>query len=232
VKPRLLDLFCGAGGAAMGYHRAGFEVVGVDIKPQPNYPFEFVQSDALSYLLPDEVSPTWNVAESFDAIHASPPCQALSTLRVMPNAHEHQNLIPATREMLEQAGLLYVIENVVGARPHLRHPFLLCGSSFGLRVWRHRLFETNWEIGLLPPCSHVEHPDPLDVTGDGGGRRKGLRPDCGGGNSRKPRGLAEASDALDIDWMSRRELSQAIPPAYTELIGHQLLQHIHARAVA
>jgi len=211
MRPRLLDLFCGAGGAAMGYHRAGFDVVGVDINPQPNYPFEFEQANVIGWA-------GWlSSPHDFDAIHASPPCQAYSTTASL-HDNEHPELVDPVRYLLELTGLPYVIENVVGAPLH--HPFKLCGSSFGLRVWRHRLFECNWDIGMVPPCSHHQHPLPLDVTGVGGP----------GGRHRKPRGLAEARNALGIDWMTRKELSQAIPPAYTEFIGHQLLSHIKVAA--
>jgi DNA (cytosine-5)-methyltransferase 1 len=233
VRPRLLDLFCGAGGAAMGYHRAGFDVVGVDIMPQPNYPFTFIHEDALSFL--DElVRDRRSLDESplsLAAIHASPPCQFATTLEALQD-RTYINLIPETRRLLDATGLPYVIENVVGARQWLHDPFRLCGSSFGLNVWRHRLFETNWpSIGMVPPCSHSEYGDPIDVTGTGA-RRLDDRPDGGGGNSRKPRNLDEAKTAMGIDWMTRRELSQAIPPSYTELIGTQLLAHINARVPA
>jgi len=203
---RILDLFCGAGGAAMGYHRAGFDVVGVDKYPQPNYPFEFVQGDVFKWCADNSIG-------SFDAIHASPPCQAYSTTVSLHN-NTHPQLVEPTRDLLKATGLLYVMENVVGAPFH--NYFRLCGSSFGLRVWRHRLFEANWEIGMVPPCSHVQHPLPLDVTGVGGP----------GGRHRKPSSLAQAQEALGIDWMKRKELSQAIPPDYTEFIGRQLMREV------
>jgi DNA (cytosine-5)-methyltransferase 1 len=226
VKPRLLDLFCGAGGAAMGYHRAGFDVVGVDIMPQPNYPFEFVQADALGVI--EDIA---NIASApsihgYAAIHASPPCQFATTLEALQD-RVYVNLIPETRRLLKTTGLPYVIEHVVGARHWLHEPFRLCGSSFGLDVWRHRLFETNWpSMGMVPPCSHSEYGDPIDVTGTGA-RRLDDRPDGGGGNSRKPRHLEEAREAMGFGWMNRRELSQAIPPAYTAFVGTQLLAHIN-----
>jgi DNA (cytosine-5)-methyltransferase 1 len=209
----------------MGYSRAGFEVVGVDIKPQPRYPFEFIQAEALEHTQAwlDALDRLGKPASwDFDAIHASPPCQAYSNLGSLNgNSHDHPDLIGPTRELLEQTGLPYVIENVVGRAP-LRHPFKLCGSSFGLRVWRHRLFETNWPMGMIPPCSHHEHGEPLDVTGTGGP----------GGRHRKPASLAEARNALGIDWMTRAELSEAIPPAFTEWIGTQLMAHLQISAVA
>lgn len=214
-KPRLLDLFCGAGGAAMGYHRAGFEVVGVDIKPQPHYPFEFHQADAM----------TWPL-DGFDVIHASPPCQAYSTLRGFTDG-SYPRLIGPTRDRLLPLGLPWVIENVVGS--DLVAPIRLCGSSFGLRVWRHRLFEMSDPPVLVPTCSHYFHPEPLDVTGTGGPSSK-PRTAPGGGLSRKPRSMAEAGAAMGIDWMTRPEISEAIPPAYTEWIGRQLLLAIQAVA--
>jgi DNA (cytosine-5)-methyltransferase 1 len=219
MRPRLLDLFCGAGGAAMGYHRAGFEVVGVDINPQPHYPVEFHQGDAMTFL------ESMFIYHDFDAIHASPPCQAYSTLHGL--AGEYPQLIEPVRKLLVSLGLPYVIENVVGAP--LVNPIRLCGSSFGLRVWRHRLFEMTRAPVLVPACSHYHHPLPLDVTGTGGPSSK-PRKKPGGGVSRKPANLKEAGEAMGIDWMARRELSEAIPPAYTEWIGGLLIQEVGARA--
>jgi DNA (cytosine-5)-methyltransferase 1 len=223
MKPRLLDLFCGAGGAAMGYHRAGFDVVGVDVIPQPNYPFTFVQGDALEVL---RSFATAGPIPTFDAIHASPPCQADSVTASLHTAR-YPRLIPPVRAFLLSVGLPFVIENVVGAAlvNHIR----LCGSAFGLGVRRHRLFEIQpMPIGV-PPCAHHLQPDPIDVTGTGA-RRVGVRADGKGGNSRKPRNLTEAREAMGIDWMSRAELSEAIPPAYTEWIGERLLEHLRSEA--
>jgi DNA (cytosine-5)-methyltransferase 1 len=198
----------------MGYHRAGFDVVGVDIRPQPNYPFEFEQADALTFLLECGPFRGW-----FDAIHASPPCQAHSSMRHMWNAGDHPDLVAATRELLRATGLPYVIENVVGAP--LIDPVMICGSSLGLKVRRHRLFETNWPL-MAPPCAHGGQGVPVGVYGTGGGGQmtRGV----------KARGVAEARTVMDIDWMTLGELAQAIPPAYTELIGHQLLAHVQAVA--
>ena len=216
-RPRLLDLFCGAGGAAMGYHRAGFDVVGVDIKLQPRYPFEFHQADALTFPL-----------DGFDAIHASPPCQAYSTLAGFAG-REYPRLIEPVRRRLWLAGVPFVMENVVGAP--LESPIRLCGSAFGLGVWRHRLFEVSPPLLFYPTCDHERCPEPVDVTGTGASRR-GPRADGGGGNSRKPRDLAHAREVMGIDWMSRRELSEAIPPAYTEWIGAQLMVAIATERAA
>lgn len=235
ARRRLLDVFCGAGGAAMGYSRAGFEVVGVDIAEQPNYPFEFVKQDALwilevlvrrGSLCPSAESRYW--LRDFDAIHASPPCQASSSLRSMWPEREYPELIPPTRELLIASGLPYVIENVVGA-DLARAPQLdgtwgveLCGSSWGLGVERghlrrHRLFETTFPVPQ-PPCRH--RGPAVGVYGHGG-------------HSGKHRMLyrAEASEAMGIDWMTRDEMTQAIPPAYTEHIGRFLLEEIEARAI-
>ena len=206
----------------MGYHRAGFEVVGVDIKPQPDYPFEFIQDDALAWLYGNEQR------HFFDAIHASPPCQSYSDLRHR-TGRDYPDLVAATRELLKATGLPYVIENVEGAP--LINPIRLCGSSFGLGVWRHRLFEMSDAPLFTPPCHHQMVPEPADVSGTGA-RRLGDRPGGGGGNSRKPRNLEEARRVMGIDWMSRRELSQAIPPAYTEWIGRQLIQAIEREPAA
>ena len=211
MRPRLLDLFCGAGGAAMGYHRAGFEVVGVDICPQPHYPFEFHQGDAL----------TWPL-EGFDAIHASPPCQAYSSMRTAWNAGKHPRLIEPIQERLRAAGAPYVIENV--AQAPLLDPVTLCGSMFGLealgqRLYRHRLFESSEPLGSPPPCDHSGYG--LGIYGDH--LRLARR-----GRGRKAREitagkLAPASEAMGVDWMTWRELKESIPPAYSEWVGRRLL---------
>ena len=206
MKPRLLDLFCGAGGAAMGYHRAGFEVVGVDIRPQRHYPFEFHQADALTFPL--------SSFSHIDAIHASPPCQDFS---VTASLHENRrgDLLTPVRMMLQHTSLPWVIENVPGAP--MRPDVVLCGSMFGLGVKRHRCFETSWHAAPFPPAACAcRGMEPLDVTGTGGP----------GGQHRKPSSLAQARAAMGIDWMSREELGEAIPPAYCEFIGAQLMRHL------
>jgi DNA (cytosine-5)-methyltransferase 1 len=202
VKPRLLDLFCGAGGASMGYHRAGFEVVGVDIKPQPRYPFEFVQMDALEArgrLSGDR----WL---DFDAIHASPPCQAFSNATVI-HGKPHRDFLTPTRNLLTQTEIPWVIENVPGA-PMTAH-LLLCGSMFGeRRLKRHRCFEfSNPPSVLLPPCDHAR--EIVSVFGHGGHIYHRIDEWC---------------SVMGIDWMTRAELAQAIPPVYTEYIGKRLLE--------
>jgi DNA (cytosine-5)-methyltransferase 1 len=206
MKPRLLDLFCGAGGAAMGYHRAGFEVVGVDIKPQPRYPFEFHQADAMTYPL-----------EGFDAIHASPPCQRYTMAQnAAKNASAHPDLVDPVRARLATAGVPWVIENVVGAP--LRNAITLCGLAFGLCVKRHRLFESN-QMLLAPPCPSHDVDYYVIFGHEVRNRRHGEKA------GRKNR-IAEGRKAMGIDWMTRGELSEAIPPAYTEFIGKQLLEAI------
>jgi DNA (cytosine-5)-methyltransferase 1 len=208
-KPRLLDLFCGAGGAGMGYHRAGFEVVGVDITPQPNYPFEFVQADALEYACEH-----W---QDFDAIHASPPCQAYSVTQNMHNA-EHVDLLPITRAILRFIGLPYVIENVPGSP--MRNYIWLNGLMFNLQVIRRRHFESN---------VYLMQPTPPRKTGRTSGNGKSYSTfDDGdyitvaGHNFRYSDGCV----AMNIDWMNQHELAQSIPPAYTEFIGRQLIRYV------
>lgn len=208
---RLLDLFCGAGGAGMGYHLAGFEVVGVDIKPQPRYPFAFVQADCLK--LPFDL-------EEFDVIHASPPCQAHSDMKSMWNAKKHLDLVPPIRAMLEATGKPFVIENVEGAP--LICPLTLCGSMFGLRtegaeLRRHRLFEINWDMPLVPPCSHGREPRVIGVYGGHGRDRRRIA-------NTQDFSVAARREAMGIDWMTGTELSQAIPPAYTLFLGQQILK--------
>jgi len=211
MKPKLLDLFCGAGGAAMGYHRAGFEVVGVDNKPQPHYPFEFHQADALDFPL-----------DGYDAYHASPPCQAYVDYNKKGKKEtNHPRLIEPIRERLVNTGQPYVIENVHMAP--LNAHILLCGSMFGLRVRRHRYFEAPC-LPLLPvpSCNHsmkVSTGELMGVYARGGhGPRhgKGVREVA----PRPPQ--ITASEAMGIDWMTKYELTQAIPPAYTEFIGKYL----------
>jgi DNA (cytosine-5)-methyltransferase 1 len=205
TKPKLLDLYCGDGGAGFGYYLAGFEVIGVDIAPR-QYPFEFHQADALAYL-----AEHWR---EFDAIHASPPCQAWSKETAMQYRGNHQKLIGLTREALAATGKPFVIENVPGARYELRNPVMFCGSMFGLQVWRHRYFEFYPEFfTLMPPCNHSFVP--VLVTGTT--RRKGCQ--------RVDPPVALRRSAMGIDWPMRViGLDEAIPPAYTEFIGRQLWQ--------
>jgi hypothetical protein len=215
---RLLDLFCGAGGVAMGYHRAGFEVVGVDNKPQPHYPFEFHQAGAFDYL-----AEHWR---EFDAIHASPPCQASTALTKGTNrGREYVQLIPETRYALAGTRTPFILENVQGSA--LRRDLTLCGEMFGLAVIRHRYFEAHG-FGAAQPV-HKPH------RGRVAGWRHGTRYDGpyvavygdGGGKG----SVVEWQEAMGIDWTDdRKSIAEAIPPAYTEFIGRQLIDHLRAAA--
>lgn len=259
-KPKLLDMYSGAGGAAFGYMKAGFHVTGVDNKSQKRYAGDaFIKTDAIEYAL----SHGWQ----YDAIHASPPCQAHS--HITPDKSKHIDLIPQTRFVLNMLGLPYIIENVGGARKSLINPVMLCGADFGLKVYRHRFFESN--VLLLVPC-HVPHRDNTPRAGHGVSGKGFVSVTSGGTNltvagkeinawqledmevwkgrterSRlskpetyhryiSPKGYISVSGhfgagdyvrfAMDIDWMTNAELAQAIPPAYTEYLGRQLMRHI------
>jgi len=207
-RPRLLDLFSGAGGAAVGYHRAGFDVTGVDINPQPRYPFEFHQGDALEFPL-----------DGFDAIHASPPCQHHTRYRnaVKDITDRYDDNCAATMARLTATSTPTVIENVPGS--HIRPDLILCGSMFGLDVMRHRWFQLDHApLMLAPACNHK-----------GWARR--FKPSTGRANLRYTievgawnETLEDQKAAMGVDWpITVRELSEAIPPAYTEFIGTQLL---------
>jgi len=215
TRPLALDLFCCAGGASMGLHRAGFDVIGVDIRRQPHYPFRFVQADALR--------PPFDLRQ-FDFIWASPPCQAHTALKTMHNAKDHEDLIPQTRAMLEASGVRYVIENVPGAP--LRSPIMLCGTMFGLGIpeaelRRHRNFETGpqyWSIPH-PPCRHRKRT----IGVYGGGHGVSLHRHAKG----QPCFTADQERAaMGMDWAPVDPLSQAIPPAYAECIGRAAINRI------
>ena len=206
----MLDLFSGAGGAGVGYSRAGFEVVGVDIDPQPNYPFEFHQADAVAYVAEH--------GHEFDAIHASPPCQGYTALAAV-HGNEWPKLVETMRDLLDATGRPYVIENVQGSP--VRRDLILCGEMFGLGVIRHRYFELGkWSMSKPEHVPHRgrvagwRHGKWFDgpyfaVYGNGGGKGS----------------MAQWQEAMGIDWTNvRRELAEAIPPAYTEHIGAQLLE--------
>ncbi len=211
---KLLDLFCGAGGAGMGYHLAGFEVVGVDNHPQPHYPFEFIQADAFEFVAEH--------GREFDMVHASPPCQPYCLI-----AHKrpelrtaYPSLVEPTRAALIETGKPFVIENVPQAP--LQSPFILCGYTFGLRVYRHRAFESNRFV-LMP--SHRPHREHIKQPGNS--HRLALyvtdltrMVTVAGHTFGMPAGKA----AMGIDWMTRDELAEAIPPAYTQWIGEQLMR--------
>ena len=228
VKPLLLDLFCGAGGAAEGYRRAGFEIVGVDIKEQPHYPFRFICADVLpllsSWLLGNGTLNSdahWSFLDDFDAIHASPPCQAYTKARKL-QGNTHPELIEPTRSLLQLAGLPYVIENVPEAPLH--HPVTLNGTMFaGLRTKRDRLFECSWPLTAPPTLYEAQKhtkmgrpPKPgewMHVVGHFSGAYEGGR-------------------AMGIHWMTKAELAEAIPPAYTEYVGWQLRDYLRNCAQA
>ena len=206
-RPKLLDLFCCQGGASAGYIAAGFDVVGVDIDPQPRYPYEFHQGDALKFLLEH-----W---QEFDAFHASPPCQAW-TLCQRIQGNEHPNFIEATRSAFELIGKPWVIENVEGAP--LIDPITLCGAMFNVETYRHRLFESN--VPIVAP----EHP--MHVARN---TKMGRTPVAGEfmhvvGNFT---GVDRAREVMDMPWASRDGLREAIPPAYAEFIGLQLASHLN-----
>lgn len=224
-KPRLLDLFCGAGGAGMGYHHAGFEVVGVDHRPQPNYPFRFMQRDALC-LLADLIDNRYAVGPCYDAIHASPPCQFRTAYRRRPgHVRPSLNLIPDVRRLLEGTRCPYVIENVSEAAAWLRDPVRLCGSSFGLDVRRHRLFETSFPV-MVPPCDHSWQTARFPAATN---REKGSRCTVEVGVYRIP--LETQLRAMGVDWpMTLHELSQAVPPAFTEHLGDFLMAAVRRRS--
>lgn len=195
----------------MGYHQAGFNVVGVDIIPMPRYPFKFVQEDALSFL--DDLICKGNRI-AFDAIHASPPCQAFTPAKHI-RQNKHPDFIGPVRERLEKIGLPYVIENTLGSP--LRNPVMLCGSMFTeLRVYRHRLFETNWPLTQL---AHPEHTYAITKMG------RPPQPDEFMHVVGNFSGVKAAKDAMGIDWMTRNELREAIPPAYAKFVGEQLRYH-------
>lgn len=254
-RPRLLDAFCGAGGCSMGYHRAGFDVVGVDIKPMPRYPFEFHQGDAIEFIREH--------GHEFDVIHASPPCQAFTALRTMPNAKPHDDLLTPTRALLKEIGLPYVIENVPGAP--MSNYITLCGSMFDLgtgeaELRRHRLFEIEPMPLFVPQCRHGwrakvigvygghdrdrrrTRPATVGVYGDGNGRDYRRQPatitvtgHAGGASVRdgtQQFSTDERREAMGIDWMNGDQLSQAIPPAYTEWIGRQLINSLQLAGVS
>lgn len=220
TRPRALDLFCGAGGAAMGYHKAGFNMVGVDIEPQPHYPFEFIQADALEFLAEH--------GHEFDFIHASPPCQAycrISGRSRKAQRRKYPDLVKPTRDALMVTGVPWVMENVEEAP--LINPVCLCGSMFGLDVRRHRHFESSIVI-LAPPCDHSKQL-PRFRTLDS--RRAGKLACVIGvhGHLNYPGEFELRCAAMGIDWMTNEELTQAIPPAYTEFIGRQMMPYLEDR---
>ena len=234
---KLLDLFCGAGGAAEGYRLAGFDdITGVDMAPQPRYPFKFIQAEALAYLT--------DHYQEYDVIHASPPCQGYSIMYNLPwlRLRTYPLLILPLKTLLNNIGKPYIIENVMGARygarglakrgleEHGLKADYLCGTMFGLAIYRHRLFATNW---IWTPPAHPKHTLPGHPRS--GGSIKGLPGGAAGLDIRKglsfnpPLGMGhtagwrQAAQDMGIDWMNQYELTQAIPPSYTKFIGTQFL---------
>lgn len=232
-KLKVLDLFCKAGGCSAGYRMAGFDPVGVDIQKQKRYPYEFIQADALEVLRDDAFF------KQFAFIHASPPCQCYSVTKHLSNG-KHPDLVGPVRELLLETGKPYVIENVVGAP--LIYPVRLCGSSFGLDLRRHRLFESSMLL-KGKRCEHGWQTPRFPSSNQSArkaGRKSGVVILCGrvrgndtklspvvcvtGGGSRHPGGVRQWREAMEIDWMTRDELAQAIPPAYTRFLGEQIMR--------
>lgn len=220
-KPKLLDLFCGGGGASMGYHRAGFDVTGVDKYAQPEYPFTFIMDDWRNYVLKH-----WH---EYDIIHASPVCKGYANV-ASNTANRHPREISRVRTVLTQLDMPYVIENVESARWALRNPIMLCGSSFQLRTRRHRLFESNVRIQPLA-CDHDWQQASKIYLRRGrysAPTKSGVCPVNGDGmqllNVTREQELALRQEAMGIDWLPWTPLTQAIQPAFTEYIGKQLLE--------
>jgi DNA (cytosine-5)-methyltransferase 1 len=230
TNPRLLDLFCGAGGAATGYHRAGFDVVGVDIKPQPHYPFPFIPGDAIDVLARmmdgekfQASDGNWYGINEFGAVHASPPCQRYTRITQWKSRTEHPDLLQPVMDALIRTGKPFVVENVADAP--MKDYLVLCGTMFGLRVIRHRHFVCNPAILMAPAaCNHYSYSMNSVRGMDRERYKNGAFMTVTGHFS----DLDRSSKAMGIDWMTRKELSQAIPPAYTEFIGRQLLQAVLA----
>ena len=232
---RVLDLFCGAGGASEGYRRAGYEVVGVDLRPQPHYPFRFIRYDAMVLL--EAMARGWGPiriqqhqqadfifdARDYDFVHLSPPCQVHTRAKHLRDAQggkpSEPDLVERSLELLGRSKVVWVMENVPGAP--LPDPIVLCGSMFGLKVRRHRLFSSNIPLKAPGPCRHKEQGKPVGVYHAMGDTAQGMDRKTGrwvvGGST--ARTLEEAQEAMGIDWMNWRELKLAIPPAYTEYLA-------------
>lgn len=243
-KPKLLDLFCCQGGASRGYADAGFDVYGVDIGPQPRYPFPFHQADALGLMVSllkgdivEFVLPGGKAEEigldDIAAIHASPPCQSFLNLgavnKALGRGYEYPNLIRPTRDLLVASRLTYVIENVENARNQLNAPARVCGTGLGRPLRRHRLFESNIALEGIG-CDHSRFTERRYWTGwrpKGEKRLSTVVQVYGNAGGRR-----EWPEAMGIDWMDRHGMVEAIPPAYTEHIGRQLMAHIREAVTA
>ncbi|MGA5493101.1 SAM-dependent methyltransferase [Streptomyces cinereoruber] len=214
-RPLLLDAFCCQGGAAAGYTAAGFDVVGVDISPQPRYPYRFIQADAVTFIREH--------GAGFDFIHASPPCQAYSDAQRL-HGNTHPDLIAPTRDALESTGRPWAIENVGGAAAELREPVLLCGAMYGLETYRHRYFETSgW---TLTPPDHPAHLVPQAKMG------RPIPPGHYGQFIGNFSGVAHARHVLGMPWMNRDGIRECVPPAYTQWIATQYLTHARTEVAA
>ena len=214
-KPRLLDLFCCQGAASEGYRRAGFGVVvGVDINPQPRYPFGFWQRDAVKFLK--------RFGRHFDAVHASPPCQRYSKAQRI-RGREHPDLIGPTRDVLRELGVPYVIENVEDARPELIDPVTLCGASFGLHTYRHRLFESNVTLEVPEHTPHLVKTVKMGRALSPGDFYHAV------GNFSNVEYIRQD---MGVPWMTRDGIRECIPPCFTEYIGRQLLEALEGQRAA
>jgi DNA (cytosine-5)-methyltransferase 1 len=220
TKPLLLDLYCCQGGASAGYVAAGFDVIGVDKDPQPNYPYTFIQADALEMLravIEDRASGIRNIA----AVHASPPCQGRTNAQKI-QGREHPRLIGATRELLLETGLPYVIENVPlmgGAEDvdPLKEPALICGAELGLHTYRHRLFETNWPYTSLGHRPHIQRQVKMGRPVQEGDFYQAVGNFSNVGYARRD---------MKVPWMTRDGVRECIPPVYAEHVGRQLMAHL------
>ncbi|MEU5325639.1 SAM-dependent methyltransferase [Streptomyces parvus] len=215
-RPLLLDLFCCQGGAAKGYADAGFDVTGVDLHPQPRYPFRFVQADAVAFVLEH--------GASFDVIHASPPCQHDSDCQRL-RGNTHPDLIAPTRTALQATGRPWVLENVRGALPKLDRPVMLCGPMFGVETYRHRYFETGGGF-TLPQPHHPGHTVPQAKMG------RPIPPGHYGQFVGNFSGVQHARSVLGVPWMNRDGIRECIPPAYSHWIGTHARYSLRARGVA
>ena len=234
--PWLIDFYCCEGGASEGYFRSGWRVCGVDRDPQPHYPHWFHRGDALDVmrrLIAGEAidfhrgnEVVWLTRSDIRAAAASPPCQAHST--ITPDKSKHVDLIPPTRELLHEWGIPFMMENVEGARRSMDHAVRLCGSSFGLRVRRHRYFETNLDHVWSLPCAHASQGHPVGVYGDHPQNDHEYRRPDGTRRGAKATSVDDARDAMGMPWASWHGTTQAVPPAYTEYLGGQMLEALLA----